>query len=215
MSEFILTQGAGQKLEFAVNRNGGSAPDLEWLSAGENFKAVMLLASGQAELAMKVAPAASKSEEPKEEPIIEPIIRVDRSKKPTYPDWMMEIIHPGLELTGLAEYDISKVELWLHPSQQNGKCTNGQIIYDYLLKKMILAGCLNLQDLLAIQAKGIVFFRKYFRGNALFGWKSVVRSDGGGLRAPYLYERGGKVVLDWHWLENNWGDNDPAGRLAS
>ncbi|MEK7092861.1 MAG: hypothetical protein AAB927_00070 [Patescibacteria group bacterium] len=42
--EFILTQGAGQKLEFAINRNGGGIVDIEWLSAGDNFKQVMLLA---------------------------------------------------------------------------------------------------------------------------------------------------------------------------
>ena len=52
-SEFVLTQGAGQKLEFAVNRNGGSTTDMEWLSAGENFRSVSLLARGEAELVIK------------------------------------------------------------------------------------------------------------------------------------------------------------------
>ncbi|MFA6273216.1 MAG: hypothetical protein WC673_01865 [Candidatus Paceibacterota bacterium] len=53
-SEFVLTQGAGQKLEFAVNRNSGVTTDVDWLSAGENFKSVILLARGLAELVVKI-----------------------------------------------------------------------------------------------------------------------------------------------------------------
>lgn len=61
--QFILTQGAGQKLEFAINRNGGNADDIEWLSAGNNFKSVILLARGEAEVKIKaaIAPAPQKS----------------------------------------------------------------------------------------------------------------------------------------------------------
>lgn len=42
---FVLSQRAGQKLETAVNRNGGTAYDIEWLSRGKNFAIVMRLAS--------------------------------------------------------------------------------------------------------------------------------------------------------------------------
>lgn len=49
-SEFILRQGAGQKLEFAFNRNGCGAQELEWLSSGENMKMVQALARGEFEL---------------------------------------------------------------------------------------------------------------------------------------------------------------------
>lgn len=49
---FILTQGAGQKLEFAVQRNGGTSEDIEYLSANENFRAVSLLRTGKAKLAL-------------------------------------------------------------------------------------------------------------------------------------------------------------------
>lgn len=49
-SEFTLSQGAGQKLEFAVQRNGGTTDDIEYLSTGENFRAVTLLRSGKAKL---------------------------------------------------------------------------------------------------------------------------------------------------------------------
>ncbi|MES2216410.1 MAG: hypothetical protein V4481_03895 [Patescibacteria group bacterium] len=49
-SEFTLSQGAGQKLEFAVQRNGGTTEDVDYLSAGENFRAVTLLRTGKAKL---------------------------------------------------------------------------------------------------------------------------------------------------------------------
>ena len=49
-SEFTLSQGAGQKLEFAVQRNGGTPEDIDYLSTGENFRAVSLLRTGKAKL---------------------------------------------------------------------------------------------------------------------------------------------------------------------
>ncbi len=49
-SEFILRQGAGQKLEFAVQRNGGTSADIDYLSTGENFRIVTLLRKGRVRL---------------------------------------------------------------------------------------------------------------------------------------------------------------------
>src|SRR3989344_1080127 len=49
-SEFTLSQGAGQKLEFAVQRNGGTPEDIDYLSTGENFRTVTLLRTGKAKL---------------------------------------------------------------------------------------------------------------------------------------------------------------------
>jgi len=52
-SEFTLSQGAGQKLEFAINRTSGTSEHVEWLSTSDNFKKVIDLASGT----HKVVPA--------------------------------------------------------------------------------------------------------------------------------------------------------------
>jgi hypothetical protein len=49
-SEFTLSQGAGQKLEFAVKRCGGTSEDIEYLSTGENFRLVTLLRTGKVRL---------------------------------------------------------------------------------------------------------------------------------------------------------------------
>ncbi|MFA6295199.1 MAG: hypothetical protein WC666_02120 [Candidatus Paceibacterota bacterium] len=48
--KFMLSQGAGQKLEFAAQRNDGTSEDIDYLSAGENFRAVTLLRKGKAKL---------------------------------------------------------------------------------------------------------------------------------------------------------------------
>lgn len=50
---FMLSQGAGQKLEFALNRNDCGASVVEWLSAGENLQKVRMLVEGTAELVVK------------------------------------------------------------------------------------------------------------------------------------------------------------------
>jgi hypothetical protein len=142
------------------------------------------------------------------------IIRVNRSVKPVYPDWVKELLHPELEGTGPTEYDITKVEQWLHNDQKGGKWLNGQKIYEHLKENNMLESCLDLADLLAIQAKGIAFFREHFADKGMFGWKSVVRYPGDGLGAPCLYVYGGKVVLNWRWLEVGWYGYYPALRFA-
>jgi len=53
MKEFVLGQGPGHKFEMAIGRNDGDSTHVEWLSSGDNFKSVMLLAEGKAELVVK------------------------------------------------------------------------------------------------------------------------------------------------------------------
>lgn len=143
------------------------------------------------------------------------IIRINRSVKPTYPDWVVKVLHPELEMTGPAEYNAAKLEQWLHDDQKDGGWIRGQKIYEHLKNNNMLESCIGLADLLAIQAKGIYFFRKHFAGKMVFGWKSVVRSRFGNLRAPCLCESGDEVYLHWRGLEGAWGGLGPALRLAS
>ncbi len=42
-----------------------------------------------------------------------------------------------------------------------------------------------------------------------------VQNRNGNLYVPYLYENDDKVMLNWHWLDNDWNDNNPAARFAS
>jgi hypothetical protein len=151
--------------------------------------------------------------EPLPEPVLDFIVRVDRSVKPTYPDWMKKVMHPDLELAGPAEYDLSKVDQWLHDDQKRGSVV-GNTIYKHLQKGDNLATCLNLQDGLAIQQKGIAVFRKLFAGKAVFLWGSVVRYSYGDLDVPYLCESGGEVVVRWGWLDGRWSSRNPALRFG-
>ena len=208
-STFAMSQGAGQKLEFAFQRNDGTTADLDWLSAGDNVKSVSLLARGEAELVIKTKPAL----EPEVQ--IDPIIRVDRSIRPTYPDWVKTVMHPELEPLGPAEYDISQVKQWLHDGQKDGEWIEGNNIYSHLKETDTLKICLGLRDLEEIQKKDVAFFRKHFGGKLVFGWSGVVRDRLRRLRVPCLDEGGDEVVLDWYWLGSYLGDDNPALRLAS
>ena len=147
--------------------------------------------------------------EPQPEPVLDFLVRVDRAVKPSYPDWFKKLEHLELELAGPAEYDLSQVEQWLYDDQKLG-VVQGNTIYKQLQNDNALGLCLNLQDGLAIQQKGITVFRKLFAGKAVFLWGSVVQGQYGDLDVPCLYGLGGEVVLNWCWLDDSWGSHDPA-----
>jgi hypothetical protein len=146
---------------------------------------------------------------------LDPIIFVDRSIRPSYSDWIKEVMHPELESVGPAEYDISAIEQWLHDGQKNGEYIEGNKIYNHLKKTDTLKTCLGLRDLEEIQKKGIASFRRHFKGKAIFGWAGIVRYRNGGLYVPCLFEGDGEVVLYWYWTDRAWRDSGPALRFAS
>ena len=141
-----------------------------------------------------------KNEQPYE-PILEFLVHVDRSVKPTYPSWVKEVMHSELECAGPAEYNLSQATQWVH-DEQKVRVVKGQVIYNYLKNTESLSSCLNLQDGVAIHSKGITVFRKLFKKKAVVLWGSVVQDQNGDLRVPYLYERWGKIVLNWRSLDD-------------
>jgi len=157
-----------------------------------------------------VKPATLVSEAP-----LDTLIRVDRSIRPVYPDWVRTVMHPELEPTGPVEYDLGTVDLWLHYRQKNGPSLAGYKPYEYLKKKKLLEVCLSLRDGEEIQKKGIAVFRKFFQGKTVPLWKSIVQARSGGLRVPYLCEHDGMVVMRWDWPENYWIGFRPALCLVS
>ena len=133
--------------------------------------------------------------EPPPEPVLDFLVRVDRSVKPTHPDWFKMLEHPELECSGPAEYDLQTgVHEWLHDDQKKGVVV-GNRIYDHLKKTDALKTCLGLRDGEEIKKKGIEVFRKFFGGKAVFLWASVVRVRDGNLYVPCLVEHGGVVVV--------------------
>lgn len=151
---------------------------------------------------------------PREEVLPDSTIRIDRTIRPTYPEWFKELVHPELESAGPPEFDAAKLGHWLHPDQVNGT-VGGKKLLKYLEDKKMLESCLGLRDLEEIQRKGVAFFRKYFQGKTVFGWRSVVRNHHGYLIVPYLVESGDKVVVHWHWFDNDLDAYNPALRFAT
>lgn len=150
---------------------------------------------------------------PVQEPALDFIIRVDRSIKPNYPEWVERVMHPELECIGPAEYNLqTEVEQWFHNKQEIGFVT-GTLIYDHLKKDNILTDCLSLADLLALQTKGTTLFRRLYPGKAVFGWKSVAQEYTNALCVPYLYVCVGIAMLSWRWLVSPWAHLDPALRF--
>jgi hypothetical protein len=146
---------------------------------------------------------------------LDTLIRVDRSIRPVYPDWMKTVMQMDLELTSPVEYDLGTIDTWLHDGQKNGRYMEGHKLYEYLKEKKMLESCLSLRDGEEIQKKGLAVFRKFFQGKAVFLWKSVVQDRSGHLYVPYFYEGVDGVVVDWFWLGNGWDDSNPALRFAS
>lgn len=126
-------------------------------------------------------------------------ICIDRSKLPIYPDWVDKVIHPDLEVTGPYVYNLLRLGTWSY-NQSIETCGH---VYNYLLQNQdSLSKCLGLADLHAIQTKGTIVFLKRFGDKPVFGWKSVVQSDNGFLKVPYLTEHEGNVILLWIWLDD-------------
>lgn len=97
---------------------------------------------------------------------MDPIIRVDRKIFPVY-GCVGRWKHPALQCTGPAEFNVEKLEFWLHPDLDkiiNGqpKSISGTDIHLLFKGTGELERCLNIRDGEEIKKRGIDFFRKYF-----------------------------------------------------
>ena len=75
---------------------------------------------------------------------VDTIVRVDRSVKPSYPDWVAKVLYPEFECTGPAEFDLATLTSWFHDGQKNGGSVKGQVIYNHLKVEGMLPSCLSL-----------------------------------------------------------------------
>jgi len=217
----MLDVGQANELKLACRRNNVTPEDIKWLCEGDILAEIPKLRLDHATIVDRQrfdhikALAEAMVLQLKSVPTPDTIIHVNHSIKPAYPDRMEKVMHPELEATGPAEYDLATVELWLHGDQKGGNWIKGQCIYDHLKETDTLKTCLGLRDLEEIQKKGIAFFRKHFADKAVFGWKSVVQDRDGNLLVPCLIERSGGVVVHWSWLVSDWSGHNPAARFAS
>lgn len=154
--------------------------------------------------------------------VYDPVIRVDRSNRFVYAvcaGWMKEIVRPELENVGPAEYDLAKVELYIHDDQQGvGKRMTGTQLYEHLKESDTLKECLGLHDALGIQKKGADSFLRFFGDKTLYCWKSVARNHRGDLLVPCVHNHnpeGFEVVVSWFSVDSYVGGSSPAARFAN
>jgi len=208
MSTFTISQGAGQKLEFAFQRNDADAVELEWLSAGENLKLVRQIALGDVELVFKT----------KSTPASKPVSRILKLGATLIPatfigqGWkeVTEDTDPRAE--ALTELDLDKVSFVT--TLKNGESS---ITGEERLKRLKASG--------QVRLGGKAFMACWNNRHLLpESWKKdesgnirVITFDGLTLQGS----SGGRCVLslywhgsEWNWYYN-WLDNDFAAHRQS
>jgi hypothetical protein len=196
----VMSSRQAAELDHAMERNGWTASTVKLLSTGDNLTQILPFLEGRARI-IDIRD------------LIDPVIQVDRSIKPTYPDWVGKVMDVELESTGPAEYDLdTDVIVWPHDQQESDEPT-GQTIYNYLKKSGLLVSCLSLRDAEEIQKKGVDVFRELFGSDTLYFWKSVVKQrNSQALWVPGL-SLADEVILDWRKIDDKWHVDDLAARF--
>jgi hypothetical protein len=136
------------------------------------------------------------------------ILTIDREVKPTYSDWMKEVMHPELENTGPSHLDPGSAVLYLHPKQKNGGVMGGDKLYGFLKDTGLIEHCLDLRvgEELAGQPH---LWPAVWKGKAVSLWKSVVLDHDGNLSVPHVYENFSVVSVYWVRLDFDWTARNP------
>ncbi len=143
------------------------------------------------------------------------IIYVDRTVAPVYSLSVKEVIHPELEKAGPEEFDVLKLERWLHEEQKGNKSIGGLNLYEHIKTQNMLESCLNFRDLEEIKKRGTKFFREHFNRQEIYAWKSVARDEDNSLIVPCLYETSDIVVFRLRQLRLLCGDANPVLRFPN
>jgi hypothetical protein len=169
-------------------------------------------------------PGAAPAKKPKikeaapQEEKIDSVLHVDRAVAPAHPEWMKTPLHPELELTGPAEYDLkTNMDLSFIAGQGDGKFT-GLDAYEHLKSNNLLDGCLGIADGLAIQERGVKAFSKFFesKDSAVVAlWKAVFTDEEGKLCVPLAIPVLSKVAITKGDLSVLWTKNRPLVRFKS
>ncbi len=149
---------------------------------------------------------------------IDSVLHVDRTVAPAYPEWLKTPLHPELELTGPAEYDMkSNLELSFLPGQGDNKFT-GLDAYEHLKANNLLGECLGLADGLAIRERGVRAFTKFFeaKDSAVVAlWKSVFTDEEGKLCVPLAMPVLSKVAISKGDLSVLWTKYRPVVKFKA
>jgi len=159
--------------------------------------------------------AKQKAEAPQEEKI-DSVLHIDRSASPARPEWMKAPLHPELEQTGPAEYDLkSNMDMSFIKGQGDSDFT-GLNAYEHIKSENLLEGCLSLADGLAIQERGAKAFTKFFEAKdsaVVTLWKSAFQDDDGKIYVPVAIPINGKVIISKGDLSIAWTKYRPLVRF--
>jgi hypothetical protein len=167
--------------------------------------------------AAPAAPAKKKFKDtlPVEEKI-DSVIFVDRTVAPPRPEWVKTLLHPELELTGPAEYDLkTNMDISFLPGQGDNKFT-GVEAYEHLKSNNLLDGCLGIADGLALRERGIKAYVKFFEakdGAVVALWTGVFKGDDGKLYVPLAMPVLNKVAITKGDLSVPWTKYRPLVRF--
>lgn len=153
-----------------------------------------------------------RHEQPEPEPdeTAEDFVAVDRSIMPAYPspDSIREIVFPDIESGGPPSFHIKKLLRFKDFFDKDENMGSLVGVYQALKASNYIRACLNLQDLVAIQKKGLPFFRRYFQGKQVFGWRTVVYREWTldiVAAVVTLCENEGRVELGWEYMTGGQG----------
>lgn len=138
------------------------------------------------------------------------IIIIDPSLPSAYSEYASKVLYPqNMELRGL---NPTKLQQWFHIDYIKGR-VSGDMVLGYLTLNGLFEDCVGLHELEGIQQKGVYFFRAYFGGEVVFGWRSLL-AIGKDYWVPGLIEFGGEVRLRLFLSKIVWLDNFAALRLT-
>ena len=130
-----------------------------------------------------------------------------------YPTWVERVLHPELEMASPSGNDYTKLKTWYHPDKEKSMRWVGnhllrtqvcgldyRTIYGHLYAYDMIRDCLGLLDGLRIIEQGIPVL-DILNVDELMLWRSVVESNDGCIRVPYICkdEGGMHIYWDWRW----------------
>ena len=119
----------------------------------------------------------------------------------------------------IAAIEAGRTAQWRHPDQMNG-FVRGYQTKQRLIDAGLIASCVDLDDLVAVQARGIVFFERHFAGKVVCAWRSVRNGYVPCLAVVFVTEQPSMrnmLALYWDWVDSDYFDTRPhvALRLLS
>jgi hypothetical protein len=128
------------------------------------------------------------------------VIRPEQGACHRLPITVIGYTYPELHGSGPKEYDASTIVLLRHSAHARGQRTvNGRDFVEDMREHF--ARCLGLDDGAAIQARGLVFYRKLFGDKNLVLFRSTSDLRGRGRVYPYL--RPGSRTIELEWLQDH------------